>query len=118
VVDERASESDASRSEVVRDLLQLGIEHDELQTELGRKDAKIRELRNQLQERGNVEEKVDTLVERTEGHDDALREAVESSRDAREWSRAGLVTRTKWRLFGRPSTNGDRRDDVEENADV
>jgi len=109
-VDERGY---SSRSEYLREIIDTRHEADELRDELDRAEARADDLRRQLQERGGVEEKVETLVERTEGHGDALREAVESSRDAREWSRAGLVTRTKWRLFGRPSTNGDGHEEVE-----
>ena len=102
-VDKRASESDESRSKVVRNLIELGLEHDELQSELEQREARIEELRRQLQERGEVEEKVTELVERTDNQQDALRETL-------EWSRAGIIQRTKWKLFGReqveqPSTH-------------
>jgi len=99
--------SASSRSEALRQLLdeyeELRTECDELRTECERLRNRRDELRNQLQARGDVEEKVETLVERTETQDDALRETL-------EWSRAGLVTRTKWRLFGRSSPNGDEPD--------
>jgi len=35
-------------------LIQLGMNHDELQSELEQKEARITELRNQLQARGSV----------------------------------------------------------------
>jgi metal-responsive CopG/Arc/MetJ family transcriptional regulator len=93
-VDKETGESDASRSEVVRNLIQLGLEHEELQTELEQKEAKVKELRNQLQARGDVEEKIDTLVEKTERQDDALAQVLERQQ-------RGVFGRTKRWLFGK-----------------
>ena len=106
--EEASSKSDALR-QILDEYEDVHNRCEELHTECEQLRAKRDELRNQLQERGGVdeevEEKVDALVERTERQDDALRETL-------EWSRAGLLQRTKWKLFGRPSRNGDAdRDD-------
>jgi metal-responsive CopG/Arc/MetJ family transcriptional regulator len=100
VVDERASESDESRSEVVRDLIQLGMNHDELQSELEQKEARITELRNQLQARGEVEESISELVERTETQSEALRELLEERQAEQEARHLGVVGRARRWLFG------------------
>jgi metal-responsive CopG/Arc/MetJ family transcriptional regulator len=92
-VDERASDSGNSRSDVVRNLIRFGLEHDELQSELEQKEARIRELRNQLQARGEVEEKVNELVEKTERQDDALAQVLERQQQ-------GIVTRARSWIFG------------------
>jgi len=100
-LDERQEEGSASsRSDAVREILdeyeELRTECEELRTECERLRTRRDELRNQLQARGDVEEKVETLVERTERQDDALARVLERQEE-------GLVGRWKRKLFGTPN---------------
>jgi metal-responsive CopG/Arc/MetJ family transcriptional regulator len=124
-VDELDEETDergySSRSEYLREIIDARHEADEvraeyeelldeLRQELDQAEARADDLRNQLEARqANVEETAEELVEKQERQDEVLSETL-------EWARAGLLTRTKWRLFGRTSTNGDipDGDDVED----
>jgi len=97
-LDELQEEGSASsRSEAVREILdeyeELTTECEELRTECERLRNRRDELRDQLQARGDVEEKVETLVERTERQDDALAQVLEKQEE-------GLVGRWKRKLFG------------------
>jgi len=100
-LDERQEEGSASsRSDAVREILDeyedLRTECEELRTECESLRNRRDELRNQLQARGDVEEKVETLVERTERQDDALARVLERQDE-------GLVGRWKRKLFGTPN---------------
>ena len=94
----RSGEAD-SKSDAVRGILdeyeELRKECEDLRTECERLRNRRDELRNQLQARGDVEEKVETLVERTERQDDALARVLERQEE-------GLVGRWKRKLFGTP----------------
>jgi Arc/MetJ-type ribon-helix-helix transcriptional regulator len=96
-VDELDTEADergfSSRSEYLREIIDSRHEADEVRQELDQAEARAEDLRRQLQERGEVEEKVETLVERTERQDDALAEVLERQEE-------GLVGRWKRKLFG------------------
>ena len=99
-LDERQEDGSASsRSDAVREILdeyeELRKECEDLRTECERLRNRRDELRNQLQARGDVEEKVETLVERTERQDDALARVLERQEE-------GLVGRWKRKLFGTP----------------
>jgi Arc/MetJ-type ribon-helix-helix transcriptional regulator len=100
-LDERQDEGTASsRSDAIREILDeyedMSIECEELRTECEQLRNRRDELRRQLQERGDVEEKVETLVERTERQDDALARVLERQEE-------GLVGRWKRKLFGTPN---------------
>ena len=105
LLDERKEDGSASsRSEALRQLLdeyeELRTECEELRTECERLRNRRDELRNQLQARGEVEEKVETLVEKTERQEDALAEALKNQQEIRREQRAGVVTRARRWLFG------------------
>ena len=108
----------SSKSEALRQIIHgyeelhteyedLHTEYDELHTECERLRARRDDLRRQLKERGAVEETTETLVERTNRHEDVLTEFVEQEREKRQ---AGVVTRAKWWLFGQD----DGQDDTDE----
>ena len=79
-IEEVAEGQDISKSEVVRDLLERGIEYDDLQ-------SKNDELRNQLQATNSRNEVDDKLVR-----------YVENDIDYHE---AGLATKLRWFVFGK-----------------
>lgn len=79
-VEGEAEERDVSKSEVVRELLEQGIEYDDLQTEVDR-------LRNRLQatnERNEVDDKLVKYVE-----------------NDIEYHEADLLTKARWFIFGK-----------------
>ena len=79
-VESEAEERDVSKSKVVRELLERGIEYDELQNEIDR-------LRNQLQ----------ATNERSEVNDKLVR-YVENDIDYHE---ANILTKARWLVFGK-----------------
>jgi len=79
-IEGEAEERDVSKSEVVRELLERGIEYDNLQTEVDR-------LRNRLQatnERNEVDDKLVRYVE-----------------NDIEYHEADLLTKARWFIFGK-----------------
>jgi predicted nuclease with TOPRIM domain len=92
-IEERADESDASKSEVARELLRLGSEHESLQAECDR-------LRRELQAANSRYDEHTELVEYVE--DERLaRQRERDRRSAPAWRRA------KWWLFGTPEDETD-----------
>jgi metal-responsive CopG/Arc/MetJ family transcriptional regulator len=78
-----ADDFDGNRSEAVRTLLQRGAEYDEIR-----------------QERDRLERQYRQLVEQREEHTELV-EYVQQERTIEQQRRqAGIVTRTKWWLFG------------------
>ena len=92
-IEERADESDASKSEVARELLRLGSEHESLQAECDR-------LRRELQAANSRYDEHTELVEYVE-EERRLQQRREERRDAPVWTRA------KWWLFGRSNDDAD-----------
>ena len=86
-IDERASDSDVSTSEAVRELLRLGFDHERLQ-------AEVDDLRRQLQAVNRRESEYQELVEYVE-QEKSLKERERERRDAPLWRRA------RWFVFGR-----------------
>lgn len=86
--------TDGNRSAAVRQLVDRGLRLDdvreELETELEHKDARIRELENQLTTERERQEEVGELVEFAETRKTIQQRKVE----------AGIVTRAKWAIFG------------------
>lgn len=82
----RADERGSSKAEVLRRLIQKGLEAEELEHEIERKDARINELVQALQAANRREEETTELV-----------------RYVDETRSAGVVQRAKWWLFGRDS---------------
>lgn len=79
-IEDVAEEQEQSRSQVARELLERGTEHEQLRNEVDR-------LRNQLEamsDRNDVEDRLVRYVQ----HDI-------------DWHEAGLATKAKWFLFGR-----------------
>lgn len=79
-IEGEASNDDVSKSEVVRNLLEMGMEYEELRSENER-------LRKQLQATNRQNEVNDKLVRYVE-HDI-------------DYHEAGIVTKAKWFLFGK-----------------
>jgi uncharacterized protein with von Willebrand factor type A (vWA) domain len=86
-IEERASDSDLSQSEAVRELLQLG-------TDYGRLQAEADDLRRQLQAVNRRESEHQELVEYVQ-EERSIQERREERRDAPIWRRA------KWYVLGR-----------------
>lgn len=59
---ERRAEGNRSQGEVIRNLLWAGLEADELQERLDRRDDRIEQLHDELRRRSDIEEKIDTLA--------------------------------------------------------
>ncbi|MDG5821957.1 ribbon-helix-helix protein, CopG family [Natronococcus sp. A-GB7] len=76
-----SDENDCSRSEAIRDLLERGIEYDQLQTENQR-------LQNEKR----------TIIQQREQNT----ELVEYIEEEKSYRKAGLFTRAKWWAFGMP----------------
>lgn len=79
-VEGEAEDRDVSESEVIRELLDMGMQYDDLQN-------KNDELRNQLQARNRESEVNDKVVR-----------YVENDIDFHE---AGIVTKLRWYVFGK-----------------
>lgn len=79
-IEGEAKERDVSKSEVVRELLERGIEYDDLQNEVDR-------LRNQLQATNDRNEIDDKLVKYVENDI--------------EYHEADLLTKARWFIFGK-----------------
>lgn len=102
-VDERAEqEHGGNRSAALQELVERGLEYDDLQDDLDHERARLEDLRRQLQEVRSREDDVDELVR-----------YVETERSLQERrARAGLVTRAKWFLTGmEDDVDDDRRRD-------
>lgn len=99
-LDREADERGVSRSEYVRDTLDSRNRADEL-------EARVEDLRRQLQQANAGERDVDEIVTYVEEERELRRrreqriQRREERRDAPAWRRA------KWWLFGRPSTEAD-----------
>ena len=93
-IEERAETEDVSDSAAARDLLRRGTEYGNLQRELEQTEARVEDLRRQLQEATAGGRDVDELVEYVEG-EMAKQERDRERRDAPVWRRA------KWWVFGR-----------------
>ena len=79
-IEGEAEERDVSKSEVVRELLERGIEYDNLQNEVDR-------LRNRLQATNDRNEIDDKLVKYVENDI--------------EYHEADLLTKARWFIFGK-----------------
>jgi hypothetical protein len=66
---ERRAVDNRSQGEVVRNLLWAGLEAEELQDRLERREDRIEQLHEELRRRSDVEEKVDTLARREDEPD-------------------------------------------------
>jgi SOS response regulatory protein OraA/RecX len=88
------------RSKAVRDLLDRGFEYPDLQREVEQAEARVNDLRRQLQEANAGDRDVDELVEYVE-REKAVAERREERRDAPLWTRA------KWYVFGRADDTAD-----------
>lgn len=84
-IDRRASEQDVSKSEVVRTLLEMGTEYEDLENERDR-------LRNQLQ----------AMSRRQEEHSDLVTYVEEEREVRRRREHAPIWERARWWILGRP----------------
>ena len=93
-LDEEANDSDLSRAEYLRELIERGREAEATQQELEATQARVKDLRRQLQQANSRERDVDEIVTYVE-EERRLQQRREERRDAPVWTRA------KWWLFGR-----------------
>jgi len=98
-IDERASDSDVSTSEAVRELLRLGFDHERLQ-------AEVDDLRRQLQAVNRRESEHQELVEYVQ-RERALQERREERARRREKRKqrrqaATILQRAWWAIAGDP----------------
>jgi predicted transcriptional regulator len=77
----------------IEDLLESADRVDELEDEIAEREARAEDLRRQLQAANSKDERVDKLATYVE----------EERRVEQQWREAGILTKTKWRLFGMPS---------------
>lgn len=107
-LDNEATEHDRTRSEHIRQVIEsrnevdkLRTEHeqevselrqriDDLENEVEQREARVDDLRRQLQAANAKDERVQELVRYVE----------EERKAERQWREAGLMKRMKWRLFG------------------
>lgn len=92
-----------SKSEAVRDFIQAGKEHRELQTEidtlrdrLEAREERIDELESQLRKRSNIEDKIEDLPDKIRGNE------TYNERRQRKLDRATPMQRLKWKITGVP----------------
>ena len=93
-LDAEADDLDLSRAEYLRDLIEQGREVEEIQAELEATQAKVEDLRRQLQQANSRERDVDELVTYVE------EERLDRQRD-RKRRNAPVWRRAKWWVFGR-----------------
>ena len=86
------------RSKAVRDLLDRGFEHEELAQELKQAEARVEDLRRQLQEANAGARDVDEIVTYVEEERQLQREEFERRRERES---APIWTRLNWLIFGR-----------------
>jgi len=77
----------------VEELLVSADRFDELEDEIAEREALAEDLRRQLQAANSKDERVDKLATYVE----------EERRVEQQWREAGILRKTKWRLFGMPS---------------
>jgi Arc/MetJ-type ribon-helix-helix transcriptional regulator len=77
----------------LEELLATADRVDELEVELEHTEARLDSLRKQLQAANAKDERVQELANYVE----------DERRVEQQWREAGLLTKTKWRLFGMPS---------------
>jgi Arc/MetJ-type ribon-helix-helix transcriptional regulator len=87
-----ARELRESEYDDLEELLAFADRVDELENELEHQNARADDLRRQLQAANAQNERVKELANYVE----------EERRVEQEWRAAGLLTKTKWRLFGMP----------------
>jgi hypothetical protein len=66
---------------------------DELEADIVEREARVEDLRRQLQAANSKDKRVDKLATYVE----------EERRVEQQWREAGILRKTKWRLFGMPS---------------
>ena len=98
-LDEEAADLDMSRAEYIRDLIEKGREAEATQQELEATQAKVAELRRQLQAQNAREDDVSELVEYVEGQRALTRY---QERRQRLLDDANILKRWKWKLTGVP----------------
>ena len=99
-LDEEADDSDLSRAEYLRELIERGREAEATQQELEATQARVKDLRRQLQQANSRERDVNEIVTYVE-EERRLQQHREERRDAPMWTRA------KWWLFGRSTDDAD-----------
>jgi Arc/MetJ-type ribon-helix-helix transcriptional regulator len=93
------SQFDDNRSEAIRELLQRGIEYEDLEDDLEQAHARIEDLRRQLQATNAREEDIGEVVEYVEEERGIQRRREERSQ-APAWRRAW------WWVVGTPERRG------------
>jgi len=99
-LDEEADDSDLSRAEYLRELIERGREAEATQQELEATQARVEDLRRQLQQANSRERDVDEIVTYVE------EERLDRQRE-RERRRAPIWRRWKWYVFGTPKDEPD-----------
>jgi chromosome segregation ATPase len=101
LVRETADERDDSLAEVLRDLVEKGLEYDDLQRELEQTEARVEDLRQQLQEANAGKRDVDELVAYVEEERELQRQREKREQRREERRNAPAWRRAKWWVFGR-----------------
>ena len=99
-IEDFMAESDANQSADLRKLIERGLEWESNQ-------ARIKDLRNQLQQANAKNSQIDELVEYHE--EERSLQRIQNERE-RLRSEAGLIQRTKWWFTGMPSVEDDTQE--------
>lgn len=91
LIRETADERGVSQAEVLREVIEKGLDYDELETENDR-------LRRQLQ----------ATNQRVEEHQDLVEYVEEERSLSKQRAQAGMLTRAKWWLTGMPSDDDEQ----------
>lgn len=97
-LDDEADDLDLSRAEYLRDLIEKGRESHETQQELEATQAKVEDLRRQLQQANAGDRDIDEVVAYVEEEKQLQREERERRREREQ---APIWVRWRWAIFGR-----------------
>jgi predicted transcriptional regulator len=102
-LDEEADDSDMSRAKYLRDLIEQGREAKATQRELEATQAKVEDLRRQLQQANSRERDVDELVAYVEEERKLQRRREDREQRHEERRQANVFRRAWWYLAGAPA---------------
>jgi SOS response regulatory protein OraA/RecX len=90
------------RSKAVRDLLDRGFQYEELKNDLEQTEARVDDLRRQLQEANAGRRDVDEIVSYVEEERELQRHREEREQRREQRRNAPAWRRARWWLFGMP----------------
>ena len=106
ILEEIADARDESVSAVVRDLVEQGLDYDDLEQNLEQAEARIEDLRRQLQQANAGERDVDELVAYVEEEREFRRRRERREQRREQRRQANAFRRAWWWLAGEPAEDG------------